>query len=74
MVYPRAGPIGRGKELLDHQLRHLDVANVPKWIHVAALVRDRNLSRRLAPYSTSLLCAHKDASPCLGTCRCRYWT
>ena len=46
--YPRARPIGRGKELLDHQLRHLDVANVPIWIHVAALVRDRNLSRRMA--------------------------
>ena len=28
--YPRARPTGRGKELLDHQLRHLDVANVPK--------------------------------------------
>ena len=47
--YPRARPLGRGKELLDHQLRHLDVAIVPKWIHVAALVRDRNLSRRMAP-------------------------
>ena len=47
--YPRARPIGRGKELLDHQLRHLDVTNVPKWIHVVALVRDRNLSRRMAP-------------------------
>ena len=33
---PRARPIGRGKELLNHQLRHLDVANVPKWISVAA--------------------------------------
>ena len=49
VVFPRARPIRRGKELLDHQLRHLDVANVPKWIHVAALVRDRNLSRRMAP-------------------------
>ena len=47
--YPRARPIGRGKKLLDHQLRHLDVANVPKWIHVTALVRDRNMSRRMAP-------------------------
>ena len=59
--YPRARPIGRGKELLDHQLWHLDVTNVPKWIHVAELVRDRNLSRRMAPCSTSLHGAHKDA-------------
>ena len=49
MGYPRARPIGRGKELLNHQLQHLDVANVPKWISVAAQIRDRNLSRRLAP-------------------------
>ena len=47
--YPRARPIGRGKELLDHQLRHLDFANVPEWISVAAQIRDRNLSRRMAP-------------------------
>ena len=47
--YPRARPIGRGKELLNHQLQHLDVANVPKWISVAAQIRDRNLSHRLAP-------------------------
>ena len=47
--YPRARPIGRGKEHLDHQLRHLDVANVPKWIGVAAQILDRNLSRRMAP-------------------------
>ena len=47
--YSRARPIGRGKELVNHQLRHLDVANVPKWISVAAQVRDRNLSRRMAP-------------------------
>ena len=47
--YPRAHPIGRGKEHLDHQLRHLDFANVPKWIGVAAQIRDRNLSRRMAP-------------------------
>ena len=45
----RARPIGRGKELLNHQLRQLDVANVPKWISVAARIRDRNLSRRMAP-------------------------
>ena len=29
--YPRARPIGRGKGLLDHQLRHFDFANVTKW-------------------------------------------
>ena len=49
MGYPRARPIGRGKELLNHQLRHLDVANVPKWNNVAAQVRDLNLSRRMTP-------------------------
>ena len=47
--YPRARPIGHGKELLDHQLRHLDIANVPKWINVAAQIHDRNQSRRMAP-------------------------
>ena len=47
--YPRARPIGRGKVLLDYQLRHLDFANVPKWISVAVQIRDRNLSRRMAP-------------------------
>ena len=47
--YPRARPIGPGKQLLNHQLRHLDVANVPKWISVAAQIRNRNLSRRMAP-------------------------
>ena len=47
--YPRARPIARGKEYLDHQLRHLDCANVPQWIGVAAQIRDRNLSRRMAP-------------------------
>ena len=46
---PRARPIGRDKELLDHQLRYLDVANVPKWISVAAQIRDRSLSRRMTP-------------------------
>ena len=61
VAHPRTRPIGRGKELLDHQLRHLDVTNVPKWIHVAALVRDRNLSRRMVPRSMSLHGAHKDA-------------
>ena len=49
MGYPRARPLGRGKELLNHQLHHLDVANVPNWISVAAQIRDRNLSRRMAP-------------------------
>ena len=49
MGYPRARPIGRGKELLNHQLQPLDVANVPKWISVAAPIRDRNLSRPMAP-------------------------
>ena len=38
-----------GKKLLDHQLRHLDFANVPKWISVAAQIRHCNLSRRMAP-------------------------
>ena len=47
--YPRARPIARGQELLNHQLRHTDCANVPQWISVAAQVRDRNLSRRMAP-------------------------
>ena len=47
--YPRARPIARGQELLNHQLRHTDYANVPQWISVAAQVRDRNLSRRMAP-------------------------
>ena len=47
--YPAARPIGRGKELLDHQLRYLDFGNVPKWISVAAQIRDRNMSRRMAP-------------------------
>ena len=34
--YPRARPIRRGKEHLDHQVRHLDVANIPNgyaWRH-----------------------------------------
>ena len=47
--YPRARPIARGQELLNHQLRHTDCANVPQWVSVAAQVRDRNLSRRMAP-------------------------
>ena len=47
--YPRARPIARCQELLNHQLRHTDYANVPQWISVAAQVRDRNLSRRMAP-------------------------
>ena len=47
--YPRARPIARGQELLNHQLRHTDCANVPQWISVAAQVRDRNLSRLMAP-------------------------
>ena len=47
--YPRARPIARGQELLDHQLRHTDCANVPQWLSVAAQMRDRNLSRRMAP-------------------------
>ena len=47
--YPRARPIARGQERLDHQLQHLDFARVPQWIEVAAQIRDRNLSRRMAP-------------------------
>ena len=46
--YPRARRIARGQELLDHQLQHLDFALVPQWIEVAAQVRDRSLSRRMA--------------------------
>ena len=47
--YHRARPIARGQERLNHQLRHTDYANVPQWFSVAAQVRDRNLSRRMAP-------------------------
>ena len=68
--YPRAPPNGRGKELLNHQLRHSDVANVPKWISVAAQTRDRNLSRRMAPCNMSPPGAHNDALLCLETCHC----
>ena len=53
--YPRARPIARGQELLNHQLRHTDYANVPQWISVAAQVRDRNLSRRMAPIQYELV-------------------
>ena len=49
MGYPRARPVARGKEFLDYQLGYLDHANVPKWIDVAAQIRNRNLSRRMAP-------------------------
>ena len=47
--YPRARPVARGKEFLDYQLGYLDHAIVPKWIDVAAHIRNRNLSRRMAP-------------------------
>ena len=47
--YPRARPTARGKEYLDHQLRYLDCANVPRWISVEEQIRDSDLSRRMAP-------------------------
>ena len=43
--YPRARPLARGQEHLDHQFQHLDFARVPEWIEVAAQKRDRNLYR-----------------------------
>ena len=47
--YLRARLMARIKEYFDHQLQHLDFARVPQWIEVAAQVRGRNLSRRMAP-------------------------
>ena len=52
---------GRGKEHLDHQLQHLDFANVPKWIGIAAQTRDRSLSRRMPPSNMNLPGALVDA-------------
>ena len=49
MCYPRARTIARGQEYLDHQLQHLDFARVHQWIEVAAQVRKRNFSHRIAP-------------------------
>ena len=47
--YPRALPIARWQEYLDHQLQHLDLARVHQRIEVAAQARKRNLSRHMAP-------------------------
>ena len=47
--FPRARPIARGHEYLDHQLQQLDFARIHQWIEVAAQVRKRNLSHRMAP-------------------------
>ena len=47
--YPRARPMARGQEHLDHQLQHLDFARVPQCIEVAAQMQDRSLSRRMTP-------------------------
>ena len=46
---PTRASIARGQECLDHQLQHLDFARVHQWAEVAAQVRKRNLSRRVAP-------------------------
>ena len=49
MGYTRARPVALGKEHLDHQLQRLDFTRVHQWIEVTVKVRQRTLSRRMAP-------------------------
>ena len=46
---PRARPIARRQEHLDHHLQHLDFVGVHQWIEVAAQMRRRNMSCPMAP-------------------------
>ena len=46
---PRARPIARRQEHLDDQLQHLDFVGDYQWVEVAAQMRPRSLSRRMAP-------------------------
>ena len=59
--WPRARPVGRSPEILNHQLQHLDFqgwdngnvssAHVPGWIEAAAQIRQRNLQCRITPFA-----------------------
>ena len=46
---PRARPVGRAPDCLNHQLKHLDLARIAGWIEGAAQVRQRNLRCRVTP-------------------------
>ena len=50
MGWPRARPVGRAPDCLDHQLQHLYLARVPGWFESAAQVRQRNLKCLIAPF------------------------
>ena len=49
--WPRARPVGRSPEILNHQLQHLDFAHVPGWIEAAAQIRQRNLQCRITSFA-----------------------
>ena len=49
--WPRARPVGRAPDCLNHQLQHLDLARVPGWIDSATQVRQRNLKCRISPFN-----------------------
>ena len=48
---PRARPVGRSPEFLNHQLQYIDLARVPGWIEAAAQLRQRNLRCRNTPFA-----------------------
>ena len=48
--WPRARPVGRARDCLDHQLQHLDLVRVPGWIESATQVRQRNLMCCITPF------------------------
>ena len=48
--WPRARPVGRAPEILNRQIQHMELAQIPGWIEGAAQIRQRNLQCRITPY------------------------
>ena len=48
--WPRAKPVGRAPEILNRQIQHLELAQIPGWIEGAAQIRQRNLQCRITPF------------------------
>ena len=48
--WPRAKPVGRAPEILNRQIQHLELAQIPGWIEGTAQIRQRNLQCRITPF------------------------
>ena len=48
--WPRAKPVRRAPEILNRQIQHMELAQIPGWIEGAAQIRERNLQCRITPF------------------------